>query len=656
MTEYLPPRLRAAKGFTLVERDVLAEIHAQDREGGCPDDAERLSDALCGVRPQHVAAAIAKFRQARLIEVVLDPQDTRLLRTTKLSDSYWAPIDEPLYPNTGGGNPCGSTSPNTTSTTGSEAAPTSAPSPSPFARPVTTAPASTAETGATGTLNVKTSNSEKLPSSGVSSSTVTTAENPFDPSPTTSDPRPSKSQNLCGECDYNQAAHLSNARAPADRTSPYNVVDLDLPTGATNETEQSALLTAEESGDVENENRACPAVAEATAACPAPQEVADQTAVRVTDQPGGTSDDDRDTATQENPVSEACPSVGGDRDLHSESATREKITREELAEQLHDTGAYKPRTRDGPASLRAPRGGLAAAVVAERQGGYCVPEDLFHALPAEVVLALNRGEPCIPMKADKKPLVKWKDYQDRLPTAHEIRRWTLAFRDQIAGWARVTGRISGLIVLDDDGGDWLARWGLPPHVLTGRGGFHWIGAYPGWRVKTMNAKTSRLLGETYPLLDIRGDGGYSIIAGFTDRGGYKWLREPRADPLDLLPGHVRRFFGLEHAPRPGSRERIDTPGPLPRPGDRVPTEVLITRAVRIAAGYGRNNSCFWLACQARDNGYTQSECEGLHAAFATQVGGTNTRGDTDPFTQTEWEATVRSAYTHPARGPWPTKP
>ena len=128
--------------------------------------------------------------------------------------------------------------------------------------------------------------------------------------------------------------------------------------------------------------------------------------------------------------------------------------------------------------------------------------------------------------------------------------------------------------------------------------------------------------------------------------------EPTPDPLDLLPAHVRKFFGLEHAPKPGAKARVDTPGPPPKPGERVSTDVLITRAARIAACSGRNQGGFWLACQLRDAPYSQGEAEGLYARYASQAGGTDTRGEASPYTEDEWQKSVRSAYSQSARTPW----
>lgn len=645
--EFMPPRLRAAKGMGLVERDTLAEIHAQDREGGCPDDAEGLSKALCGVKAQHVGAAIAKLRGARLVEVVLDANENRLLRTTELSEAYWVPVEEPLYPGTGG-TPCGSKSPSDTLTTEPESAQANAPSPLPSRTPTMHSPTSSVkDIGISGMASVENGSNERPAGECVSSSTNSTPATECDPSLSPSEV--SLNDRLMSDCDSACIEGNLHSRAHTDDYPPYNGLDLDLPTEAANGTGEKAFALSSPADKVEGvlDGEDAPALDSSEPALPCPVR-ADAFAVDLP--PKGTAK--ALDLFQEVPGSEACPPKGGDREPPYLAAGSEK-TREEWAEGIHDAGTYHPRARDGPAAIRDPKGGLALAIVAERQGGYVVPEDLFKKLPAEVVLSISRGEPCIPLSANKKPLVRWKEYQERMPTITDLRWWLVQFGEEIAGWARVTGRISGLIVLDDDGGGWFGRFKISPHVLTGGGGFHWIGEYPGWRVRTQNSRSSRELGAAFPQLDIRADGGYSVIAGFSVKGGYTWLREAKPDPLDLLPQYVRRFFGLEHAPRVGAKLQAHTPDNSGRPTPRPSAAILITKAAQIAASFGRENAGFWLATQARDNGYSQSESEGLYPGYSAQVGGTNTRGDVEPYSEAEWVNSVRSAYTQTARSPWP---
>ena len=60
---------------------------------------------------------------------------------------------------------------------------------------------------------------------------------------------------------------------------------------------------------------------------------------------------------------------------------------------------------------------------------------------------------------------------------------------------------------------------------------------------------------------------------------------------------------------------------------RVSSEKLIERALSASASAGRNNAGFDLACQARDNGYSESETNGAPENIpTTSAPATNTKG------------------------------
>jgi hypothetical protein len=124
----------------------------------------------------------------------------------------------------------------------------------------------------------------------------------------------------------------------------------------------------------------------------------------------------------------------------------------------------------------------------------------------------------------------------------DLRSWESSLRP--AGYAIVTGVISGRITFDFDGpkGAELVRlWGIHPHRKTGRGGFHWDITHPGWYVPTLNGKAKQELGDRWEGLDVKGDGGYAIAMGRNQTGEYQWLRDPDADPFEWAPTDVRRI-------------------------------------------------------------------------------------------------------------------
>lgn len=277
-------------------------------------------------------------------------------------------------------------------------------------------------------------------------------------------------------------------------------------------------------------------------------------------------------------------------------------------------------------------------------------------LPPEVREAHRRGQSVIPIgveKGGKKPLVRWKAFQECQPTPGELVRWSHQFGERIVAWARITGAHSELIVLDDDGEGWLEKWGVQPHVRTGSGGYHWIGRHPGWRVKTMNSQSSDRNWATYPHLDIRGDGGYSIICGTNAKGVYEWLRSPEPDELDVLPMEVREFFGLLEPPKekPASvraRAGVDS-------NERVTAGCLVQWAINKIEEVGRNNAGLMLACQLRDNDYTREEALGVGKDYVERCPRTNTKGNVEDYGMDDYTDSVKQAYRRPAREPWGPK-
>jgi hypothetical protein len=135
---------------------------------------------------------------------------------------------------------------------------------------------------------------------------------------------------------------------------------------------------------------------------------------------------------------------------------------------------------------------------------------------------LQAGLSIIPIRfSDKKPALEWKEYQDRQPTEEEVTSW---FEDgvpsgnggltKVFNIAIITGKISGLVVVDCDNQDALtyavSEAGLFSMltVATTRGQ-HIYFKHPGDRVQCKAGG----LGRDWPAvsgLDLRGDGGYVV--------------------------------------------------------------------------------------------------------------------------------------------------
>lgn len=268
---------------------------------------------------------------------------------------------------------------------------------------------------------------------------------------------------------------------------------------------------------------------------------------------------------------------------------------------------------------------------------------------------------------DGKVKPSWTALQTIPPTAAQVGTWYA--RETGKGLAVVTGAVSRLVILDFDGeeGERLRLdLGLPAHVRTGSGGAHVYFEHPGWKVPTLNSKAKREMGERWPGLDIRADGGYAVMPPSVNaKGPYTWEVQPGPPeplPLTALSDALRVFLGLSTPPQVSTPlPRFEGPSRAyqgqARDGDgRVSPGLLIERALeQVARGEGRNNAGAWLAGQLRDNGYAQSEALRIVEEYAAQVPSQDAHGGHSPYTVSEARATVASMFSAPPRAPWESK-
>ena len=153
----------------------------------------------------------------------------------------------------------------------------------------------------------------------------------------------------------------------------------------------------------------------------------------------------------------------------------------------------------------------------------------------------GRGWSVIPIEPHgKRPLVAWREFQQRLATAGEIDAWFGRWPDANVGI--VTGQVSGIVVVDvdprHDGIDSLARierehGALPLTVeaRTGGGGRHLYFAHPGAPVPNRVAMHAGI--------DLRADGGCVVAPPslHANGGRYAWAagRGPGEVALAPLP-------------------------------------------------------------------------------------------------------------------------
>lgn len=147
---------------------------------------------------------------------------------------------------------------------------------------------------------------------------------------------------------------------------------------------------------------------------------------------------------------------------------------------------------------------------------------------------LEEGYSIIPIKeGDKKPLVKWQEYQSRKATLDEITRW-FSEKPQCGNnnIGIVTGRISAITVLDVDprhgGLDSAQRLGLQnPSAHTGGGGHHYYYSY----CPALGANSAGNVAG----LDIRSEGGYVLGPPSKTVAVYEWASGKLPRHFDLQP-------------------------------------------------------------------------------------------------------------------------
>lgn len=126
----------------------------------------------------------------------------------------------------------------------------------------------------------------------------------------------------------------------------------------------------------------------------------------------------------------------------------------------------------------------------------------------------------IPVKQDKKPYIKWEEYQKRLPTEQELLQWFTQWPD--ANVAIVTGIISGIAVIDLDEVD-IAKKALEelipdslvfPVVKTPSGGEHWYFAC----IDSKLSNNARAVAGA----DLRANGGFVVAPPSINGNGKHW--------------------------------------------------------------------------------------------------------------------------------------
>lgn len=132
------------------------------------------------------------------------------------------------------------------------------------------------------------------------------------------------------------------------------------------------------------------------------------------------------------------------------------------------------------------------------------------------------GLSVIPVKPDKKPYIKWEDFQKRKSTPEEIRRWWKKWPPAMIGI--VTGPISEIDVVDTDNQEadeelqsYLSDSFVCPTQRTPSGGKHYLFAHAEGICNSND--------RSHFNFHVRGEGGYFIAAPSINgtKGRYQWM-------------------------------------------------------------------------------------------------------------------------------------
>lgn len=170
----------------------------------------------------------------------------------------------------------------------------------------------------------------------------------------------------------------------------------------------------------------------------------------------------------------------------------------------------------------------------------------------------------IPLKgSSKEPLIEWKEYQQKRSTIDEIRRWWERWPDANIGI--VTGRSSGIIVLDVDGPTGeefiMNNGGLPdtPKCRTAKGHQYYVG-YPS--DSDVGCSANKEL-----QIDIKAEGGYVVAPPSIHPSGDKYFWIKGFSPWKIKPAPLSECKWLAHYIEDRGRKKEDHIGIEARPVD-----------------------------------------------------------------------------------------
>jgi len=153
----------------------------------------------------------------------------------------------------------------------------------------------------------------------------------------------------------------------------------------------------------------------------------------------------------------------------------------------------------------------------------------------------QKGWSVIPVGFDKRPLIDWKKYQIEKPKDEELFEWFASrFLDK-ANIGVVTGKISGIAVVDvdprHDGSNEKFKDLGTLAVKTGGGGWHYYFQYEEGLQNQAGIQ---------PGIDIRAEGGYVVAPLSLHQSGnrYEWIGDLENTPILPLPEFIKDWIKI----------------------------------------------------------------------------------------------------------------
>jgi hypothetical protein len=239
---------------------------------------------------------------------------------------------------------------------------------------------------------------------------------------------------------------------------------------------------------------------------------------------------------------------------------------------------------------------------------------------------VRRGWSVLPLWGKRPALDSWKELQSRLPTSAELKNWFADPARLPSGIGVVTGKLSGLVVVDCDSPADAAFWrdrfpGSPLVVATGGGGEHVYYAMPD-EVEIRNR--AGVLGRK---IDVRGEGGYATAPPSLHPNGVPYVWQAY-DASAALPSFDAAWLVDET-----KRARL----PSSEPTGQVRNAVAYIQRIHAKAGEGGHNATFRAACKLRDAGLSTEEA--LHVLIDW-----NETNASPPWSAADLVHKIRSAF------------